>query len=55
MMYSQNGAAQYRAVRSHGLVAGASPSRLVQIMYEHILSNLATSQGCMERIKGICP
>ncbi|MGB6356706.1 MAG: flagellar export chaperone FliS [Steroidobacteraceae bacterium] len=54
-MYSQNGAAQYRAVRSHGLVAGASPSRLVQVMYEHILSNLATSQGCMERIKGNLP
>jgi flagellar protein FliS len=55
MMYSQNGAAQYRAVRSHGLVAGASPSRLVQVMFEHILSNLATSQGCMERIKGNLP
>lgn len=55
MMYSQNGAAQYRAVRSHGLVAGASPSRLVQVMYEHILSNLATAQGCMERIKGNLP
>jgi flagellar protein FliS len=54
-MYSQNGAAQYRAVRSHGLVAGASPSRLVQVMFEHILSNLATSQGCMERIKGNLP
>jgi flagellar protein FliS len=55
MMYSQNGAAQYRAVRSHGLVAGASPSRLVQVMFEHILSNLATAQGCMERIKGNLP
>src|ERR1700691_2724511 len=55
MMYSQNAAAQYRAVRSHGLVAGASPSRLVQVMFEHILSNLATAQGCMERIKGHLP
>jgi flagellar protein FliS len=55
MMYSQNGAAQYRAVRSHGLVAGASPSRLVQVMFEHILSNLAAAQGCMERIKGNLP
>lgn len=55
MMYSQNGAAQYRAVRSHGLVAGASPSRLVQVMYEHILSNLATAQGCMGRINGNLP
>jgi flagellar protein FliS len=55
MMYSQNGAAQYRAVRSHGLVAGASPSRLVQVMFEHVLSNLATAQGCMERIKNNLP
>lgn len=55
MMYSQRGAAQYRTVRSHGLVADASPSRLVQIMFEHILSELATAQGCMERIKNNMP
>jgi flagellar secretion chaperone FliS len=52
MMYSQNkGAAQYRAVRSHGLVADASPTRLVQIMFEHVLTNLATAGGCMGRIR----
>ncbi len=55
MRYSQRGAAQYRSVRSHGLVADASPARLVQIMYEHILSELATAQGCMERIKNNLP
>jgi flagellar secretion chaperone FliS len=55
MMYSQRGAAQYRAVRSHGLVADATPSRLVQIMFEHILSDLAAAQGCMERIKNNMP
>jgi flagellar protein FliS len=55
MMYSQRGAAQYRTVRSHGLVADASPARLVQIMFEHILSDLATTQGCMERIKNNMP
>jgi flagellar protein FliS len=55
MMYSQRGAAQYRAVRSHGLVTDASPARLVQIMFEHILSELATAQGCMERIKNNMP
>jgi flagellar secretion chaperone FliS len=55
MMYSQRGAAQYRTVRSHGLVADASPSRLVQIMFEHILSELATAQGCMERIENNMP
>jgi flagellar protein FliS len=55
MMYSQRGAAQYREVRSHGLVADASPARLVQIMFEHILSHLATAQGCMERIQDNLP
>src|SRR5271163_2923253 len=55
MMYSQRGAAQYRAVRSHGLVADATPSRLVQVMFEHILSELATAQGCMQRIKHNLP
>src|SRR6202051_5221305 len=51
MMHSNKGAAQYRAVRSHGLVADASPPGLGQIMFEHILTNLVTAQGCMERIK----
>jgi flagellar secretion chaperone FliS len=55
MMYTQRGAAQYRAVRSHGLVADATPSRLVQVMFEHILSELATSQGCMDRIDNNLP
>jgi flagellar protein FliS len=55
MMYSQRGTAQYRAVRSHGLVADASPARLVQIMFEHILSELAAAQGCVERIKSNLP
>ena len=51
MMYSQNrGAARYGAVRSHGLVADASPTRLVQIMFEQVLSDLATAGGCMARI-----
>ena len=55
-MYGQNrAAAQYRAVRSHGLVADASPTRLVQVMFEHILSNLATARGCMSRIQGNKP
>jgi flagellar secretion chaperone FliS len=50
-MYAQNGAAQYRAVRNHGLLADASPTRLVQVMFEHILSHLAIVQGCMQRIQ----
>jgi flagellar protein FliS len=55
MMHSQKRAAQYGAVRSAGLVADASPTRLVQIMYEQILSNLETARVCMERIEGNLP
>jgi flagellar protein FliS len=54
-MYSQRGAARYQAVASHGLVAEASPTRLVQIVFEQILSQLATAQGCIERIKNNLP
>jgi flagellar protein FliS len=54
-MYSQRGAAQYRSVRSHGLVAEASPARLVQIMFEQILAHLAAAQGCMGRIENNLP
>jgi flagellar secretion chaperone FliS len=54
-MYAQRGAAQYRAVRSHGLVADASPARLVQIMFEQILAQLASAQGCMARIENNLP
>jgi flagellar secretion chaperone FliS len=55
MMQSHRGAAQYQKVSNHGLVADASPTRLVQIVYEQILSNLATAQGCMQRIKNHMP
>lgn len=55
MQYSQNRAAQYRSVRSHGLVAEASPTRLVQIVYEQILSELAAAQGRMQRITNNMP
>jgi flagellar secretion chaperone FliS len=54
-MHSQRAAAQYRAVSSHGLVAEASPARLVQIMFEQILSQLAIANACMERIKNNLP
>jgi flagellar protein FliS len=55
MMHSHRGAARYAAMRNQGLVADASPTRLVQIMYEQIVSELATAQGCMERIKNNLP
>jgi flagellar secretion chaperone FliS len=54
-MNAQRAAAQYRSVRSHGLVATASPARLVQIMFEQILEHLATAQGCMTRIRNNMP
>jgi flagellar protein FliS len=55
MRRSQQQAASYRSVSSEGLVADASPTRLVQIMYDQILSDLATANGCMGRIKGNLP
>jgi flagellar protein FliS len=54
-MHPQNSAAQYRAVHNQGQVADASPARLVQIMFEHILSHLATAQACMQRIDNDLP
>jgi flagellar secretion chaperone FliS len=54
-MYSQRGAAQYQSVRNHGLVADASPTRLVQVIFEQILAQLAIAQGCMGRIKNNLP
>lgn len=51
MMYSQNRAAMYRSVSGAGLVAEASPARLVQISFESILTHLAVAQGCMDRIR----
>jgi flagellar protein FliS len=54
-MMHQKGAAQYRTVLNHGLVADASPTRLVQIVYEQVLAQLATAQGCMQRISDNLP
>ena len=55
MMYAQSKAAQYRSVNSHGLVADASPTRLVQISLESALNHLATANGCMARIRNNLP
>ncbi|MGD0492551.1 MAG: flagellar export chaperone FliS [Steroidobacteraceae bacterium] len=54
-MQSHRGAARYATMRNQGLVTDASPTRLVQIMYEQIVSELATAQGCMKRIKDNLP
>jgi flagellar protein FliS len=55
MMQSRRGVAQYRTVSCHGLVADASPTRLVQIVYGEILTQLAIAQGCMQRISNNLP
>jgi flagellar secretion chaperone FliS len=54
-MMQSRGAAQYRAVSNRGLVAEASPTRLVQIMYEEVLTQLIIAQGCMTRISNNLP
>lgn len=53
--HSRSAVAQYASVRNHGLVADASPVRLVQIMFEHTLSHLTTAELCMRRIKDNMP
>lgn len=55
MATPQQAAAQYRAVRRHGLVADASPERLVQIVLEQALAELTTAHGCMGRIRDNLP
>jgi flagellar protein FliS len=55
MMHQRNRAQQYQSVRSQGQVVDASPARLVQLMFEHIVSQLAIAQGCMERIHNNLP
>ena len=55
MMGYQNKAGQYRTMSSYGLVADASPERLIQISLEGILAHLATAQGCMARIRDHLP
>ena len=52
MMQSHRGAARYAAMRNEGLVADASPTRLVQIMYEQIVSELAIAHGCKGKAMG---
>jgi flagellar protein FliS len=55
MMPQRSAAQRYHAVRSQGQIADASPTRIVQIMFEHILSHLATAQACMERLHDNLP
>jgi flagellar protein FliS len=55
MMPPRSAAQRYHAVRSQGQIADASPTRVVQIMFEHILSHLATAQACMERLHDNLP
>jgi flagellar protein FliS len=54
-LQSQSRSARYTVMRNHGLVSDASPTRLVQIMFEQTLSNLTTAELCMRRIKDNLP
>lgn len=54
-MQSQHRLNHYRAVAGHGLVAEASPTRLVQLSLESTLLHLATVKGCMARIHDNLP
>jgi flagellar protein FliS len=49
-MNARNAMAQYRSVKSRGVVTDASPTRLIQLAYEEILTQLTVVRGCMERI-----
>lgn len=49
-MNARNAMAQYRSVKSRGVVTDASPTRLIQLAYEEILTQLTVARGCMERI-----
>lgn len=49
-MNARNAMAEYRSVQSRGVVTDASPTRLIQLAFEHILAQLACARGCMERI-----
>ncbi len=50
-MNSRNAMAQYRSVHSRGAVIEASPTRLIQLALEQILTQLSVARGCMERIR----
>ena len=50
-MNSRNAMAQYRSVHSRGAVIDASPTRLIQLALEQILTQLSVARGCMVRIR----
>jgi len=50
-MNTRNAMAQYRSVQSRGAVIDASPTRLIQLALEQILTQLTVARGCMERIQ----
>ena len=42
-MKHQNAMAQYRSVQSRGAITDASPTRLIQLMLEHVLTQLSVA------------
>src|SRR5690606_32243062 len=39
----------YRSVSAHSQVAAADSRQLIQVMFDTVLSRIATARGCMER------
>jgi flagellar protein FliS len=49
-MYARsNAAAAYRSADLHGQIAAADPQRLVQLVLEHALGEIAVAKGALER------
>jgi flagellar secretion chaperone FliS len=57
MSARSNAAAAYRSADLHGQIAAADPQRLVQLVLEHALGQIAVAKGALERravaIKGV--
>ncbi len=49
-MNSRHAMSQYRDVRAWGRIADASPTRLIQLMYEELLAQLIVARGCVQRL-----
>ena len=39
----------YRSVGAHSQVAASDPRQLIQVMFDTVMTRLATARGCMER------
>jgi flagellar secretion chaperone FliS len=49
MQARSNAAAAYRSTALHGQVGAADPARLIQLVLEHALGQIAMAKGALER------